>query len=475
MRVLLKRLVLLNCVFFAMEASTQNLPDFSELVKKTTGAVVNISIVRHVPDENGHPPEGQDMPFPEGTPWSDFLKEFFEKYDNAPLPFDTQSIGSGFIISEDGYVITNAHVVTDADEIIIKLKDRRELSAIVVGADKHSDIALLKVEAKDLPVVEMGVSETLKAGQWVVAVGSPFGFEHSVTAGIVSAVGRTLPSVSYVSFIQTDVAVNPGNSGGPLFNMQGQVVGINSHIYSRTGNFMGVSFAIPSELAIHIADQLKADGFVTRGWLGVYIQEITRELSESLGLDKPQGVLVSGMTENSPAEAGGVEVGDVIIEYDGKLIETIGFLPPMVGRTEPGKKVPISILRNGKLIHLNVTIKELPDDQHEHYAEHNGKKDQHPDIATLGLTVREMTSEEEAEFELKDKALVIEEITAGAAKQAGLSAGDLILMINNQRFDNVKEFIKIVESLPREQFIIVLIMRDSLTRFLALKIPAAEE
>lgn len=474
-RVAIFCVTLAGVFYVAALRAHDGLPDFSELVEEAAGAVVNVSIMRNVSGGGGIP-EGLDFPFPEGEELPDFLKKFFEYHGADPdLPFDTESVGSGFVISKDGYIVTNAHVIDDASEILVKLQDRRELSAEVIGIDKYSDIALLKVSANNLPVVALGKSEDLTAGEWVVAIGSPFGFDHSVTAGIVSAIGRTLPSVNYVSFIQTDVAVNPGNSGGPLFNMQGQVVGINSHIYSRTGGFMGLSFAIPSEFVTHVVEQLKQQGFVTRGWLGVYIQEITRELSESLGLSKPQGVLVSGTTPDSPAALAGIEVGDVIVSFNGKKIENIGVLPPLVGHTKPDQAVPVEVLRNNELLSFDVTIKALPDSEQPETVTASEQEDKRPNVELLGLTVRAMTPDEQAEVEFKENVLVVEEVIAGVARQAGLGKGDLILMINNQRFADVDEFRQIVEELPREQFVIVLIMRDGMTRFLAMKIPADAE
>ena len=475
----IKPLIGIICVAFALTVSAHTeLPDFSKLVKQSSGAIVNVSIVRHLNSKNQTPSEGDlQLPGEDLHQWPDFLHKFFEYYENNPdsMPFDTESIGSGFIISEDGYVVTNSHVVDNADEIIIKLQDRRELMATVVGSDKHSDIALLKVEANDLPTVKMGMSDALEPGQWVAAIGSPFGFDYSVTAGIVSAVNRTLPSASYVSFIQTDVAVNPGNSGGPLFNMQGKVVGINSHIYSRTGGFMGLSFAIPSELVIHVVDQLKKKGSVTRGWLGVYIQEITRELSESLAMDKPQGVLVSGLTTNSPAHAAGVEVGDVIHQYNGKIVEHVGLLPPMVGYTEPGSVATLSVLRNGKVKKIKVTIGQLPEEEQEQHFEKSKPTGSKANVATLGISVREMRPEEKESSKVPNEALVVDKVMSGAGRQAGLQKGDLLLLLNNQQFSGVEDFTKIAANLPTDQFVIVLIMRNGMTRFLALKTPAESE
>jgi len=326
--------------------AAQGLPDFTHLVQENADAVVNISTTTQRPLERSLPP-GTDIPeLPEDGPFGDFLRKFFGDPGEGIERFDTRSLGSGFILSDDGYVVTNHHVVKNADEVIVKLSDRREFEAEVIGSDPKSDIAVLKIVAKDLPTLKMGNSESLKVGEWVVAIGSPFGFDHSVTAGIVSAKGRNLPNENYVPFIQTDVAINPGNSGGPLFNLDGEVVGINSQIYSRTGGFMGLSFAIPIEMAMDIVEQIKTIGHVTRGWLGVYIQEVTRELAESFSMKKPSGALVAKVMLNSPAEEAGIKVGDIILSYDGQEVENSAALPPMVGKTRTGEKAAIKILRN---------------------------------------------------------------------------------------------------------------------------------
>jgi serine protease Do len=296
-------------------AQAADLPDFTQLVEQASPAVVNISTTQKLPDRRVN----QQMPDLEGLP--PMLREFFERgmppQQRSPRgdgrQREAQSLGSGFIISPDGYILTNNHVIADADEILVRLADRSEMKAKLVGTDPRSDVALLKIEGKDLPVLKLGKSQDLKAGQWVVAIGSPFGFDHTVTQGIVSAVGRSLPNENYVPFIQTDVPINPGNSGGPLFNLNGEVVGINSQIYTRSGGFMGVSFAIPIDVAMDVSNQLKSGGKVSRGWLGVVIQEVNKDLAESFGLDKPAGALVAQIQDDGPAAKGGLQVGDVIL------------------------------------------------------------------------------------------------------------------------------------------------------------------
>ncbi|MEO7558162.1 MAG: trypsin-like peptidase domain-containing protein, partial [Gammaproteobacteria bacterium] len=299
-----------------------NLPDFTALVEQNSAAVVNISTTQKIKRTMPQLPPGMEIPnLPEGSPFNDLFKHFFGEGQGGPAvpeEFDAQSLGSGFIISPDGYVLTNNHVVKNADKIIVRLSDRRDLVAKVVGTDARSDLALLKVEAQNLPVVKLGSSSNLKVGEWVLAIGSPFGFDHSATAGIVSAIGRNLPSESYVPFIQTDVAINPGNSGGPLFNLKGEVVGINSQIFSRTGGFMGLSFAIPVDVAMEVTEQLKTKGRVTRGWLGILIQDVTNDLAESFGMAKPEGALVARVLPDSPAAKSGFQAGDVVVKFDGK-------------------------------------------------------------------------------------------------------------------------------------------------------------
>ncbi len=347
-------------------AAAAELPDFTTLVEKNNTAVVNISTTQKIsPNERPQLPEGLDIP--EGTPLDEFFKHYFGEggpggQGDGGQPSEVKSLGSGFVISPDGYILTNQHVVKDADEIVVRLQDRRELVAKVVGSDKRSDIALLKIEANNLPVLNIGSSEGLKVGAWVLAIGSPFGFDHSVTAGIVSAKGRSLPSDNYVPFIQTDVAINPGNSGGPLFNMEGQVVGVNSQIYSRTGGSMGISFAIPIEVAMKVVDQLKTSGHVSRGWLGVQIQDVTRELAESFGMKKPQGALVSKVLPKSPAEAAGIQIGDIITECNKQEIISSATLPPLVGNAKIGETAALTLIRQGQTKEVQVKIGILPEE-----------------------------------------------------------------------------------------------------------------
>ncbi|PKO24291.1 MAG: protease Do, partial [Betaproteobacteria bacterium HGW-Betaproteobacteria-8] len=372
---MIKKVIAISALCLAMmgnlavagNAQAYQLPDFTQLAEKQGPAVVNISITQVV--------QGNGSPFA-GMPNDEALAELFRRF-GIPMPgvpgggggpqqeYKSQSLGSGFIISSDGYIMTNAHVIRDASEVVVKLNDKREFSAKIIGADARTDVALLKIEASGLPKVTIGNPEQLKVGEWVVAIGSPFGLESTLTAGVVSAKGRALPQENFVPFIQTDVAINPGNSGGPLFNLKGEVVGINSQIYSRTGGYMGLSFAIPIDVAMEISDQLRASGKVSRGWLGIGIQEISKELAESFGMKSTNGALVSNVEKGSPAEKGGLEPGDVILKFDNKPIETSSDLPRVVGATKPGKQVPVEILRKGNTRNLSITLGEMPTEKDE--------------------------------------------------------------------------------------------------------------
>jgi serine protease Do len=442
-------------------------PDFTQLVDKYNTAVVNISTTQKVAaSEQPQIPEGMEIP--EGTPFDDFFRHYFgEGGGNGGGPSEVKSLGSGFIISQDGYVITNHHVVKDADEIVVRLQDRREIVAKVVGSDKRSDIALLKIEAADLPVVKLGSSEPLKVGEWVLAIGSPFGFEHSVTAGIVSAKGRSLPSDNYVPFIQTDVAINPGNSGGPLFNMDGEVIGVNSQIYSRTGGFMGLSFAIPVEVAMKVVEQLKAHGHVSRGWLGVQIQDVTRELAESFGMKKPQGALVAKILPKSPAEAAGLQVGDIITEFNNQEIGLSSALPPLVGMTKVGDSAGIKIIRQGQAKELTVKIGALPDDDEPvlAQAEPGGEK-----VDRLGLSLSNLTKEMRDQLEVPEHGVLVKEVKPGPAFDAGIRRGDVLLRLQDHVIKDVKHANELIKALPKGKSIAALVQRRGGSIFLALKL-----
>jgi len=465
----------LSCCVFLLALLYQNayaqLPDFTEMVKTNGTAVVNISTTQKAkaePDESLKEPQ-----LPEGIPPE--MEELFKHFYNNPDggggddefgSGDTQSLGSGFIVSEDGYVLTNHHVVKDADEIIVRLTDRRELVAKLIGSDARTDIALLKVEATHLPAVAIGSPQQLQVGEWVLAIGSPFGFEQSVTAGIVSAKGRSLPGGNYVPFIQTDVAINPGNSGGPLFNMDGKVVGINSQIYSRTGGFMGLSFAIPMDVAMNVVDQIKAHGKAAHGWLGVQIQDVTRELAESFGMKKPQGALVSKVVPGSPAEKAELQIGDIITEFNGQAIERSGDLPPMVGMTPINDEATLKIIRQGENKTINFKIGLLPEQDEKLAA---AKTDLKP-ANKLAIKVTELTDEQRESLQLPHGGVLVQDISKGAGKDAGIQRGDVILRIQNHVIHGTDDFDKIVKDLPVGKSVAVLIQRRGSPAFLALKI-----
>jgi len=450
-------LVTLSSFAYAAE-----LPDFTALVEKNNAAVVNISTSQKVAaSEQSQPPEGLEIP--EGSPLEDFFKHYFGEGGQVPK----NSLGSGFVISSDGYVITNHHVIKDADEIVVRLQDRRELVAKLVGSDKRSDIALLKIEANNLPVAKMGSSENLKVGAWVLAIGSPFGFDHSVTAGIVSAKGRSLPSDNYVPFIQTDVAINPGNSGGPLFDMDGKVVGVNSQIYSGTGGYMGLSFAIPIEVALRVVDQLKSQGHVSRGWLGVQIQDVTRELAESFGMKKPQGALVSRVLPKSPAEAAGLQIGDIITEFNKQEIAASASLPPMVGMAKVGDTVTLKLIRQGQVKEVQVKIGSLPDeDETVLGSTESGAQT----VNRLGLSVSNLSPEQREQLEVPQNGVLVQGANPGVATDAGIRRGDVILRIQDQVIKDVGHFNEVVKGLPAGKSIAVLVQRHGGSLFLAMKL-----
>ena len=443
------------------------LPDFTQLVEENSDAVVNISTTKQQAVRRGLPPNMEMPDIPEDSPLGDFLRKFFGEQGPGEEYFNSRSLGSGFVVSKDGYVVTNHHVVKDAEEIIVKLSDRRQLEAKVIGSDPRSDIALLKIEASNLPVVKLDSSSNLKVGQWVLAIGSPFGFDHSVTAGIVSAKGRSLPNENYVPFIQTDVAINPGNSGGPLFNLDGKVVGINSQIYSRTGGFMGLSFAIPIEVAMDVVEQLKTHGYVSRGWLGVYIQEVTRELAESFGMDKPMGALVAKIMDESPAKEADVKVGDVILSFNGQEVANSAALPPMVGRVRVGEQVKLKIMRDGKLKTVKVKIGQLPESDEAIVGEVPGKP---AEDEILGMQLRPLNKEEKEQTELM-YGLHVLSVKDGPAKAAGLRKGDVLQMVNGDKVETVENLKNIVDKLPKGKFASLLVQRRQGPQFLAMKIP----
>jgi len=449
-------------------AETGGLPEFTALVEAHGPAVVNISTRQT--QNRPQPPRGFSVPdLPEGNPLNDFLRRYFGDEDEAPGDEAlARSLGSGFIVSGDGYILTNHHVVDGADEVIVRTHDRREFTATVVGSDRRSDTALIKVDATGLPTVKLGSGKDLKVGEWVLAIGSPFGFEHSATAGIVSATGRSLPSENYVPFIQTDVAINPGNSGGPLFNLAGEVVGVNSQIYSRTGGFMGLSFAIPIEVAMDAVEQLKTKGRVSRGWLGVLIQDVTRDLAETFGMKQPAGALVAQVLPGSPAEKAGFEPGDVVVKYNGTDVGDSSTLPQLVGVTRVGQSAKVEVLRKGHPRELTVVIGELPEE--DEIAAKPGPRE--PAAANrLGLAVRDLTPEQREQAEIAKGGVLVEDVKPGPAEQVGIRPGDLVLMLDNQPVTDARQFKELVEGIPPGRSVAMLVQRDGGRMFYALKIP----
>lgn len=462
----------LALMLLIMPAAQAQLPDFTVLVEQSAPAVVNISTRQTV-----HTPAAlggfHGLPDLEGLP--PIFREFFER--SIPMPRgpqgrkgqqrEAQSLGSGFIISQDGYVLTNNHVIADADEIIVRLADRSEMVAELVGTDPRTDVALLKVDGKNLPTVKLGKSSELKVGEWVLAIGSPFGFDHSVTSGIVSAKGRNLPNDNYVPFIQTDVAINPGNSGGPLFNLRGEVVGINSQIFTRSGGFMGLSFAIPMEVALDVSEQLKSSGKVERGWLGVVIQEVNKDLAESFGLDKPAGALVAQVLENGPADKGGLQVGDVILSLDNHPVVMSADLPHLVGAVKPGQTVKLVVMRDGSRKTLRVKVGALPNEGEEMAVADGSSAASKSN--RLGMTVIDLTPEQKKATDLQG-GVVIKEVQDGAAAMIGLRPGDVITHLNNQPVQSAKAFTKIARELPNDRSISMRVLRQGRASFITFKL-----
>nr|WP_240616527.1 DegQ family serine endoprotease [Marinobacter fuscus] len=459
-------------VFWSQNAAARSLPDFTRLVEENSSAVVNISTTTEAASQgsgfHGSPFDERQL---EQLP--PFLQDFFRgprsPFGGSPRSQQPRrSMGSGFIVSADGYVLTNNHVVEDADEVIVRLNDRREFTATIVGTDPRSDMAVLKIEnAEDLPVVSVGRSKDLKVGEWVFAIGSPFGFDYTVTAGIVSALGRSLPSENYVPFIQTDVAINPGNSGGPLFNLDGEVVGINSQIYTRSGGFMGVSFAIPIDDAMNVFRQLRDSGSVARGWLGVLIQEVNRDLAESFGLKRPRGALVAEVMPGSPAEKGGLESGDIVLAYNGEDVELSSDLPPMVGRTRIGETAELTVLRGGREISVDVAIGQLPEDGSQ-VASSTPDADASGAASPLGLSVETLPPETASSVGVEG-GVVVSGVSRGPAFDAGIRARDIITEINRQQVRSVRDFREVVSGLPENRAVSVRVVRQGRAIYLVLK------
>ncbi len=428
-------------------AFARSMPDFSDVAKKLRPSVVNVSVVQEISQQRS------------------LIEQFFERRFGQPIPNEpklSRAIGSGFIISEDGYILTNRHVVDDAETVTVRLWNRREYKAKVVGTDAGTDVALLKIDADDLQSVDIGDSQDLKVGQWVVAVGQPFGFDHTVTAGIVSAKKRQIGREQYVPYIQTDVAINPGNSGGPLVDLDGRVVGINSQIWTRSGGYMGISFAIPIEVAMHVAEQLKKHGKVRRGYLGVTYQDVDYDLAQSFGMDEVYGAIIPEVSEGSPAERGGLKAGDIVLEINGHRLESAADLPFMIGLTEPGESIRVKILRDGKEKNLTIKVGERPDQED---ASGSGSLSNR-----LGLSVAPMPEEMKGTYD--EEGVVVTRVEKGPALRAGIQRGDIIVSINREKVPTVKRFREVVKKLPAGKRVPVLLVRPGLgRRFVVIEVP----
>ena len=443
-----------------------NLPDFSVIAEEQGDTVVNISVVNESQSNQNINLSREDQQ----------LQEFFKRFGIPGFPGMTppggqqqrkpaSGTGSGFIIESDGYIITNAHVVFQAETVVVKLADKREFNAEVVGLDRRTDVALLKIKAKNLSKVTFGNSDLIKVGQWVAAIGSPFGLENTMTVGIISAINRALPQENFVPFIQTDVAINPGNSGGPLFDTKGHVIGINSQIYSKTGGSMGLSFAIPIEVAINVAEQLKSNGKVVRGWLGIVIQEVTKELSESFGMKNVKGALIAGIEKNSPAAIGGLLPGDVILKFNTNIINKSSDLPRFVGATKPDAKVPVEILRKGKVVTLRIKVGTIPSPKKVFDSR---IKNQPNKFNRIGLALQNLTAEQKKKIGGRNGLLVAD--LKGASLNAGMMKGDIILVVNNTPVKSIQAFNNNLRKIPKGKVIAVLLYRNGDTLFVPVKV-----
>jgi len=481
------RSVLLVCAFAISAGCRQapppavgGYPDFADLVERVSPVVVNISTLPAEPVADEDPPPSAENLDPEALQEApEWFRRFFDQQqqeggDDGAYPPEQQSLGSGFILWDDGYILTNFHVVRGAREVVVRLLDRRQFTAQIVGSDEASDLALLKIDATDLPVAVLGNSERLRPGQWVLAIGSPFGFDYSVTAGIVSAKGRALETEQYVPFIQTDVAINPGNSGGPLFNLAGEVVGVNSQIYSQSGGYQGVSFSIPIDVAAKVARQLRDTGVVTRGWLGVVVQEVDRDLAMQLGLDKPEGALVARVLPDSPAARAGIKEGDVILEYDGQPLPSSSTLPHRVGITDPGQTAEVKVMRGGKALKLTIEVGTLRPEAAA--TEPQPAPTAAPAASSgnvLGMSVRPLSADERRDAQVLAGGLLVTEVLDGAAARAGIRPGDILLQLAGQEVDTRARFDEVVDRLIPGQTVPVLVQRGRAPRFMTLDVPNA--
>ena len=450
----------------AHKADKHGLPDFTSLVQESQSSVVNISAIRQTKSQSNDPR------------LEEWLRRFGpQRRDGSRVP-EPRSLGSGFILSADGYIVTNAHVVEGTTEVIVRLSDRRELAAKIVGIDTRSDIALIKIEAQGLSSVRVGRSKDVQVGEWVLAIGSPFDFDYSVTSGIVSALQRSLPTednANYVPFIQTDVAINPGNSGGPLFNLEGKVIGVNSQIYTRTGSYVGLSFAIPIDIVVEVVDQIKTNGKVSRGWLGVFIQEVSSELAESFGLEKPQGSLISQVFPDTPAAKAGLRGGDIVVSVNDEPVKVSGDLPHIVGRIRPGTKVLIEVIREGKTVSLQVVLGELPGDQTitNNHTEPGAKI-----FVKIGLQIRVLTDYEREQLRRSGwnniGGLLVERVLNTAASSGRIQANDVLVAIGNIKVNSLAGLRAAIKDLRLGQKVPVYVIRGTKAAYIPLQILADE-
>ncbi|MGB0954738.1 MAG: Do family serine endopeptidase [Panacagrimonas sp.] len=445
-------------------------PDFAALVAEVSPSVVNISALSQdlVREQRSVSDELQDTP--------EWFRRFLEENGAAEddgAPSQPQSLGSGLVLWEDGYILTNFHVIRDAREIVVRLLDRRQLTATVIGSDERSDLALLKIDAKGLPAVRLADPEELRPGQWVLAIGSPFGFDYSVTAGIISAMGRSLPSEQYVPFIQTDVAINPGNSGGPLFNMKGEVVGVNSQIYSQSGGYQGLSFAVPADVAFKVAKQLRDNGRVQRGWLGVVVREVDREIAAKVGLDKPEGALITRVVENSPAQEAGLREGDVILSFNDQSLAHSGGLPPLVGAVDPGDLIDLELFRDGRRVMFKVEIGMLKNQDVEVSRQAGEIPPSAPALidGALGMVVSSLGQKQRRDLQVLSGGVVVIEVRGESVSAAGIRPGDVILSIAGQEVDSPERLAEVFSRLTPGSSVPVLVSRNGNPSFRPLQVP----
>jgi len=460
---------------FTTQVQSAVIPEFIPLVKKNYESVVNISTTQRIQAKTASKP-GPIIPgIDESSPLNDFLRYLIspnrQKQQN-PRELNSQPLGSGFIISTDGYILTNAHVISSATQILVRLSDQRELVAELIGTDKLTDVALLKIDEHDLPAVQISNSDKLEIGQWVLAIGSPFGFDHTASQGIISGLGRNLPHDTYVPFIQTDVAINPGNSGGPLFDLNGNVIGINSQILTKSGGSIGLSFAIPINVALNVAQQLRKNGKVTRGWLGMNAQDLTQNLATSFGLKAPVGALISGVLQSSPADEAGIQAGDIIIEFNGKPVERATELLQYVGFTQLNTEVPVKLLRDGETLTTEVKIIELTDAAATEVALAESSD---LSIKSLKIKINELSMDHRRFLNVPKNGVLVKAVYRGPASKSGIHKGDVIMNINHKKVENTRHFLKLVKSLPLDKPVSVLLRRKQGPVYVSVTIPSGDK